>query len=134
MINKKPTRRDLAVFGLMLPLCFAVVGVVVGRKSGSAFLPRLVWGAGGTLTLCYLVLPAVRRPIFIAWSYLTYPLGWIVSHVLLVLIFFVVLTPIGLVVRLLGHDLLHQKFDPSVASYWTPRQKTDDFRRYFQQF
>jgi hypothetical protein len=134
MINKKPTRRDLTVFGLTLPVAFAVAGFVVGRKTGSAILPRLVWGTGGALTTVYFSLSRIRRPIFIFWSYLTYPIGWTVSHILLALIFFIVLTPIGLLVRLRGYDPLERQFDPSAVSYWTPYQKTDDFRRYFQQF
>jgi hypothetical protein len=134
MINKKPARRDLAVFGLMLPLCFAVAGFVAWHKTGSAVPPRLIWGVGGALTFVYLALPSLRRPIFVVWGYMTYPLGWVVSHVLLILVFCVVLTPIGLLVRLLSHDPLHRQFDPSAASYWMPHQKTTDFRRYFQQF
>jgi hypothetical protein len=134
MINKKPTRRDLAIFGLILPVCFAVTGFVIARKTESMILPRLVWGVGGTLTLVYLTLPSLRRSIFVAWGYLTYPINWALSHVLLVAIFWVMLTPIGLLARLLGYDPLHRQFNPSVASYWTPSEKADDFQRYFQQF
>jgi hypothetical protein len=115
-------------------VCFAVTGFVIARKIESTILPRLVWGVGGTLTLVYLTLPSLRRLIFVAWGYLTYPISWVLSHVLLVVIFWVMLTPIGLLARLLGYNPLHRQFNPSAASYWMPRANTDDFRRYFQQF
>lgn len=133
-INTSPGRRELTVFGFVLPVAVALAGLVVSRRVDSATVPALIWGVGGALALVYLVARPLRRPIFVGFSYAAYPIGWVVSHVLLLLIFAVVVTPIALLLRLLGKDPLARRLDPSATSYWTPHQARTDVRRYFQQF
>ena len=66
-------------------------------------------------------------------SYATYPVGFVISHVVLALVYFLVLTPIGLTMRLFGHDPLSRKFDPGARSYWKPRHETKPTESYFNQ-
>ena len=129
-----PTRRDLAVFGLVLPVAVALAGLVVARRTGSDLPPRLVWGAGGAVAAAYLAVPRLRRPIFVGASRAAYPIGWAVSHLVLLAVFVAVITPIALLVRLIGDDPMARRPDPSAASYWTPRARRGDVQRYFQQF
>jgi len=68
------------------------------------------------------------RPIFVGLILLTFPIGWVVSHLLLGLIFYGLVTPIGLILRISGHDPLQLK-KPSGNSVWkTPVGKTDATR------
>jgi hypothetical protein len=62
------------------------------------------------------------------------PIGWVVSHVLLALIYFVVFTLIGVTMRLTGHDPLQRKFDRAAKTYWQSRNKSENPDRYFKQF
>ena len=62
------------------------------------------------------------------------PIAWVVSHLVLVTIFYLVLTPIGLIMRLFGHDPLNARFDPDAKSYWQRRPEKTDSARYFRQF
>jgi len=78
--------------------------------------------------------PSLRRPMFVGWMYAAYPLGFIVSHVLLGLVYFGVVTPIGLLLRAVGHDPMTRRFDRSAKTYWIAREQTRDVRRYFRQF
>jgi hypothetical protein len=66
--------------------------------------------------------------------YAAFPIGWVVSHVMLALIYYGVMTPIGLVMRLLGRDPLKRKLDRSADTYWEPREPIANSKRYFQQF
>jgi hypothetical protein len=68
------------------------------------------------------------------WSLLFLPLAWSVSTMLLVLVYFGMLTPIGLVLRALGRDPMHREFDRDAASYWVKRDEVVDPERYFRQF
>jgi hypothetical protein len=69
------------------------------------------------------------------WLLLFVPLAWSVSTLLLVLVFFVVLTPIGVAFRLLGRDPLKRKFDRNAPSYWVKREETaTEASSYFRQF
>ena len=133
-INRDPARRDLISFGIALPVFFALVGFVVAHRTASDFAPRVIWTAGAVVTAVYAGVRGARRPIFVGWSYLAYPIGWLVTHVLLVSVFWLLITPIGVMVRLAGQDPLPRKYDPSARSYWTPKEKVAGVRRYFQQF
>ncbi|MBW3557768.1 MAG: hypothetical protein KY454_12625 [Actinobacteria bacterium] len=133
-LKRDPTPKDLRVFGLLLPLFVAVFGWTVGHRSDSSTAASTVWAAGAGLVLVYLALPPVRRAVFMGWSYATYPIAWILSHVILGAVFFGIVTPIGILVRRLRQDPLERHWDPAARSYWTPRDAERDVRRYFRQF
>lgn len=93
-----------------------------------------LWVAGAVLTAAYLAVPRLRRPVYVGMSLAVYPIGWVLSHVILLAVFMLVVTPIALLLRALGQDPMQRRFDPSMPSYWVPHRPADDFRRYFQQF
>ena len=68
------------------------------------------------------------------WTLLFMPLAWSVSTLLLVLVYYGVLTPIGLALRTLGRDPMHREFDRDGTSYWVKRDEVVDPERYFRQF
>jgi hypothetical protein len=83
------------------------------------------WAVCGLLSVAGIVDPPAIRPIFVGLILLTYPIGWVVSHVLLGGIFYLLVTPIGLVLRMTGHDPLQLK-PPTGNSLWkSPVGKTD---------
>jgi hypothetical protein len=81
-----------------------------------------------------LFVPAAARAFHVAWMRLAHALGWINSRILLALIFYLVITPMGLVQRLVGRDALRRRGSGS-ASYWIPRtepkQSKEQFERLF---
>ena len=74
------------------------------------------------------------RPIFVGLSLLAFPIGYVIGFIALALVYYLMVTPIGLVFRLLGRDPMHRTFDRSAASYWIRRPETPSAKRYFQQF
>lgn len=133
-INRNPSRRDLAWFGVVLLLFFAVIGGVLGRALHSDAVRNVMWGAGTVLAVVYYAVPGLRRPMFVGWMYAAYPMGFVVSHLLLGLVYFGVVTPIGLLVRAVRHDPMARRFDRSAQTYWIAREQNQDVRRYFRQF
>ena len=133
-INRDPSPRQLAVFGAMLPVAFALLGLVVDHRLGVTGVRGALWGVGAVLTAAYYTAPALRRPLYVGMSLASYPIGWLVSHVVLLVVFLFVVTPTALLLRVLGHDAMHRRFDSSAQSYWVPHRPPDDPRRYFQQF
>ena len=133
-INRDPGRRQLAVFGAVLPLTFAVLGLMVGDRLGLMGARNGLWVVGGALTVAYLAIPRLRRPLYVGMSMASYPIGWVVSHVILLAVFLLVVTPVALLLRVLGHDPMQRRFDLSAQSYWVPHRSPDHARRYFQQF
>jgi hypothetical protein len=88
--------------------------------------------AGARLTPADAV-PPVRRPKFLAWMYAAYPIGWVVSHRVLAIIYFGLLTPIGTLMGVFGYDPMARRFDRAAASYWVERGRNRDPARYFRQ-
>ena len=65
--------------------------------------------------------PRLIRPIYTGLIWITFPLGWALSYVLLFLLYFLVITPVGALVRIF-RDPMERRFDPSGKSYWMPRE------------
>jgi hypothetical protein len=133
-IRRNPSRRELAWFGLALTLFFGVVGAIVLWRTGSTQAARALWIAGGAVFTLYYTVPPLRRPLYIGWSYLTFPLGWLLSYLALITVFYGVLTPIGLLLRLLGRDPLGRRRAGEGSSSWVARPPPPDSSRYFRQF
>lgn len=132
--NQNPSRRDLAWFGVLLVVCFGCVGAVVLWRAQSLMVARIIWSLGVLLGIIYFAVQPLRRPLYIGWMSAFYPIGWTVSHLILGIIFFLVLLPIGVLLRLWGYDPMQRQFDPAASSYWVSYTPHDDTARYFRQF
>ena len=120
-IDRNPSPRDLRVFGRLLPLFTLVFGTVVWWRSGSVASPSVVWGVGAALSSVFALWPASRRRIYVGWMYAVFPIGWLISHLLFGAIYFLVITPIGIGLRLLGKAPLERRFNRTATTYWAHR-------------
>lgn len=133
-IHRNPSRRELSWFGLLVLLFFGLVGGLVLWRSGSMTAAVTIWSIGGGLALLYYAVRPLRLAMFRGWMVAAYPIGFVVSHLVLAMVFFLVITPIGLVMRLVGRDPMTRKFDRSADSYWIRRNPEARSERYFRQF
>ena len=89
--------------------------------------------AGLMLGAVGLLRPMAIRWIFTGWLVVAFPIGWTVSRLALGLLFFGLITPLALIFRLAGRDVLHRR-RVSGTSYWTTKARPADVREYFRQF
>ena len=106
-------------FGMVFTLVFLVVGIwqISAEKS-------LGWYFFASAILFFIVaitFPSLLGPFNRAWFKFGLLLGQAVNPVILGLVFFLVVTPIGVFRRLLGKDSLHLKPKPNLKSYWIDR-------------
>ena len=134
LINADPQRRDLVVFGVALPAFFALLGWLLADRTASAVPERVAWSVGAVVAVVYWVVPRARRPLFIGWNYLTYPLAWVVSHVVLLVVFVAVITPIALLLKLLRFDPLSRRPDAGAETYWVTHDPPRTVERYFRPY
>ena len=113
--------RELRKFGLLVGGVFATFGVVVLLRH-KAHYPYFLW-PGGVLFALGAIFPRALKYVYLAWMSVAFVLGFVISHVILGLFFFLVITPIGLVARLVGKDFLSLHLDRKGTSYWIPRDK-----------
>jgi hypothetical protein len=133
-INLNPTKKQLRTFSVLFVLFAIFVGWSVARKSAFPASGVAVAAVGSALGLFGIAIPVVIRPVYLAMTIASFPIGWVVSHVLMAFIFYFVVTPVGLIMRLTGRDPLERHFDRSAATYWKPRRIDSDSSRYFRQF
>ncbi len=133
-INWKPDPKQLRWFGcLWLPLFSLIVGGIGLVNTGEVLpLAAGLLVAGASIVIGALA-PRRMRPVFVFLTLLTFPIGFVISHVVLALFFFGVITPVGLTMRLLGRDPLKRRKDDT-GTYWIERQGRLPLARYFRQF
>ena len=106
-------------FGMVFTLVFLVVGIwqiSTGKSLGWYFFASAILFFIVTITF-----PSLLGPFNRVWFKFGLLLGQAVNPVILGLVFFLVVTPIGIVRRLLGKDSLHLKPKPNLKSYWIDR-------------
>ena len=74
----------------------------------------------------------IPRALYQILSLLAFPIGFVISHVLMATIFYLVMTPIGLFFRLVNRDALGRKLQPDRTSYWRDRGPARDPSSYFK--
>jgi hypothetical protein len=133
-VRREPSIRDLNILALIfLVLPAAYGGLQVFLKGNSK---GYVWiGVGLALGFCRLI-PPLFRTIYHFWVGLSVVLGYFVSRILLSIIFFLVMTPTGFIMRLMGKDPMDRRMDPAAATYWSQRTQEPDtsIERYEKQF
>jgi len=132
-IQWNPERKQLRQFaGIWFPAFCALVGWSIARKTGHWHDVEMGWIVAGVVSILGLVFPPIIRPVFVGLILLTYPIGWVVSHLLLGAIFYGVVTPIGISLRLAGHDPLQLKA-PLGNSLWKSSVGKTDPAGYLRQ-
>ncbi len=133
-LNRTPTAAELRWFGVIILAFFGVLGALISWQTESPGAGATLWGIGAGLAALYYGVPPLRRPLYGLWMAAVFPIGWLVSHILLGAIYFLVITPIALVARAFGRDKLARKLGPSSASYWIEESPGGDTARYFRQY
>ena len=132
-LKKSFSKKELLWFGPLFALFAGMIGALARWKFDAGQIAIWVWAIGGAVVVLYYLIPPARRFIFMTWLGAVYPIGWVVSHILLGVVFYFVVLPIGLLLRVARYDPLSRRFDERVTSYWIKRESSSDPRRYFRQ-
>ena len=129
----KPTPRMLRQFSGAWLVVFAGLAVhraLVRHHPAAA----LILGAVALLGSIGLTRPALMRWLFIGATVITFPIGWLISQLVLLLMFLLVITPVALLMRLRGRDTLQLKRPPENVSLWKQRPERTEPSRYLKQY
>ncbi len=126
-------RRDLRKFGITMCVAIAVLGALfLWRGKGD---PAWFFGIAAAFLVLGLAVPTVLRPVQKAWMAFAIVLGWFMTRVILIIVFYVGVTSVAVIARIVRKRFLDLGFEPDRDSYWIERPKPADGReRYRSQF
>ena len=125
----------LGGFGLLALLAWQGWAVFALVPEGARPALAETLGALGALTgLLSLVWPAGNRPLYVGLALVAFPIGFVVSYVIMGALFYLLIAPLGLVFRLFGRDPLDRRFLPEAKTYWVDAGRERPSESYFKQF
>jgi hypothetical protein len=133
-IERHPSRSQLIVFGLIWLVFFSFWGTSAWWGTGVNLAAVLFWSIAIVIPAAGIIFPKILSTVYVIAAYITFPIGWIISSVVLIAVYYLVLTPIGLVLRLAGYDPMKRHFDRTAKTYWLDRNPDTEMERYFKQF
>jgi hypothetical protein len=132
-LDLHPTDRMLRQFAGAWLLVFGGLAANQWLMRGHARTAIALVGIALVTGVAGLLRPRLVRWLFVAATVLAFPIGWVVSQVMLVVLFIGVVTPVALLFKVQGRDRLARKRSAQ-SSYWKPKTAMEDVRRYLRQY
>ena len=132
--GQRDVRKFAVTVGVAFVVLWAIFAFVIPYLFGKGGDQPLLWQIGVVLAVVGALAPPVVLPLYYAWMTMALALGYVMTRVLLTIFFFLVLTPVGLVFRLIGRDALHRKLDREAESYWIEKEYLIKDRSRFEKF
>ncbi len=132
--NIKTDKSEIKKFGVTVGIVFGLIAGLLFWHAKESYSIFLILST--SLIVLGLVLPILLKPVYMVWMTFAVIMGWIMTRVILSLLFFLLVTPIGLMGRLFGKDFLDKKFkENNKESYWIKKEKIkierSDYERQF---
>jgi hypothetical protein len=142
-LDLRPERRVLGQFAWLATIAFPALAAYVTRGD-ARWYAFWTWHWNGSVVLWLAAIGVVQLAAFLAGvqqlthalyvvlMLVAWPIGFVLSHVLIALVFYVVITPLALLFRLTGRDAMRRKLDRGAASYWHDRGAQRPASSYFK--
>lgn len=131
--NIKSTKKELRSFGITIGAVLAIFGAVFWWQQKSSF----IYFFEGSLILLLLgfLFPIVLKPLQKVWMTIAVIIGYVMTRVILSVLFYLIITPLGLVSKLCGNKFLDLEINKTQNSYWICREESVfNKERYEKQF
>lgn len=126
------SKREVRITWIGFAVIFTVIGSIVLYKERNAYI--YWYSAAAFFALFAGIAPMALLPLYRAWTKFAMALAWFNTRLLLAMVFYIVITPIGLAMRLAGKDPMNRKIDPGAQSYWKKREPVNDPASYEKQY
>lgn len=129
----RTTISELKKFGFVLSAVVFALGIIFSFKHKAVYIWPFALSVLFFITS--IIFPICLKPIHWILMRISFAIGWANTKILLFLTFYLVITPIGLMMRIFGKDLLNQKIGHNKSSYWIKREEVPfEKSRYEQLF
>lgn len=127
-----PDQKQLRQFAIISLFGFGLFGAIAYFRFGWQTAGCVLWAVGALTFVAGLASPSSILPVYTLLMLIATPIGWVVSHVLLILLFYLIMTPVALVFRMIGRDALRLR-KPQTDSYWLEHQQRPAGASYYRQ-
>ena len=121
MVIKNANKKELRKFGITVGIVFGIISAVLFYKEHDIYLGFAL--ASGLLIISGTAAPILLKPIYRGWMTVAYALAWFNTRLILGALFYLIFTPISLIMHVFGRDALNRKIDRNVESYWVTREE-----------
>jgi Saxitoxin biosynthesis operon protein SxtJ len=129
-----PAPKILRQFAVTGWLFFWGLAAWRGLGRGEWVLATLLVVSGPVLGLAGLLRPRLIRPVYVAATVAAFPIGWVLSWVMLGLVYYGIFTPLAVIFRVIGRDPLGRRGPNSADTYWKPKPSPRDPTSYLRQY
>ena len=142
-IDLRPDERKLRQFGFIALAAFVALAAMAwferlvfafGLGEARPVVAGALAGLGLLSALLSLLYPGANRPLYVGLTLVALPIGYLLSYLMMGALFYLLITPVGLLFRIIGRDPLHRRLEPEAESYWIPLGPRPPRERYFRQF
>ena len=130
MMNNRNALKELRRFSFTLCGVLSILGGLVLWRKGETGL--LFWGIGIGVLLVGLLRPRLLGPIYRGWMGMSFLMGFFMTHLILALMYYLIFTPMALVMRAVGRDPLRLKRNQNAESYWIRRPRKEYLRERYE--
>ena len=131
--NIKTGKKAIREFGILIGIILFIIAGVLFYQEKESF-EIFIWLSVVIVSLG-LMLPIILKPFYLIWMTFAIILGWFMTRFILSILFYVIISPIGLFLRLFGKDILGLHYDRSKQSYWNYRDSVEgNNQNYEKQF
>ncbi len=133
-VTAPPTGRKLREFAGSAVIVLAILAAWRLLAPGGLLLAASYGTAAVIVGLIGVARPRWLSPVFTLWMIVAFPIAWLGSHLLLAVVYFGLITPLGLLFRLVGRDTLDRNWRGQQNSYWRDKPGVDNPERYLKQY
>lgn len=129
------SRTEQRKFGFLMAGAFVVLGLIRFALHGFSEPPYGFLILAALFAAPAALWPPVLKPVLIVWIKFALLLNWIITHLMLTIVYFLIIAPMGVMMRLFSEDPLKRKWLAAPESYWeAPEEQPGEFERYLNQF
>lgn len=125
-------KRELKNFALTIGLVLSILSIFFWYKGNATYYWYLLTGI--VLVLIGFIVPFLLKPFYYPWMSFAIILGFVMTRLILTVFYFLVITPVGLLMRSFGKDPLNRKIDKNSKTYWLKKEYLIKDRSRFEKY
>ena len=142
-INLRPDPKTLRQFGFIAIAGFGFVAAIahfeglvfaLGLGAAKPYVVNTFVALAAYSGVFSLIYPKANLPVYLGLTIASYPIGFVLSHLIMGTLFFGMITPVGIIMRIIGRDPLERTIDREAESYWVDCRPAREKESYFRQF